>query len=327
MTDRRNLTVLRQLKAISNDPIPMVGVQAQEDNIFEWHCNFFFPANHAFYPDLVLHFVMTFEETYPSTSPQVLLCHEIAHSHVHYPRICFSLLPDFRHFFQETNTPSSAYWNPTVTAKHFLTELYTFLTTDEDQHVELTPAVRLGVLEQSLQYCCGRCGHCCAEPKPDCEREGKVGEEAEAEAEIEAEEEYLARMGVSQLLEAATQAMLAQRPRPQSAALFLAGHFAGLAENVGGEEGGEGGVSTSTSSSSAPAPSYDASLVQDLRCPICQRDFFSPEAVVGFGVSNSRSGFCTDFSPLCSVCFQEGIRTSAAGLRFQQFLPFVGCVG
>jgi ubiquitin-protein ligase len=336
MTDRRNLTVLRQLKAILNDPIPMVGVEALDENIFEWHCNFYFGPNHEFYPDLVLHFVMTFEENYPSSSPQVLLCHEIAHSHVHFPRICFSLLQDFRHFFESTNTPASAYWNPTRTARQFLIELYAFLTEDLDKHIELTPAVRQVVLSLSRQYCCGTCGHSYAEPKPPCElREeeaGKMGAEVETEVEAEAEEQYLARLAVPQLLEAATQALLSLRPRPSSAAGFLAEHFAGLAaqeaqEAQGGGvegEGTEGGLCASTSvPAPAPAPAYDAALVEDLRCPVCQRDFFQPEAVVGFGVSSGRSGSCTDFSPLCSVCFTEGIRTSAAGQRIQSFLPFV----
>lgn len=97
--------VLKHYKELVKTPLPNVGVAPKEDNFKEWHVNFFFPDTHEHFPGLILHFQMTFPDAYPASSPNVVLFNLIKHSHVHGTAVCFSLLPDFRGFFQATSTP------------------------------------------------------------------------------------------------------------------------------------------------------------------------------------------------------------------------------
>ena len=78
-----------------------------DDDLTRWHGTIMFPSDHLHYPALPLHFTMTFTTSYPSVGPELKLMNTIAHSHIYGDSICFSLLPDFRAFFEGESAPST----------------------------------------------------------------------------------------------------------------------------------------------------------------------------------------------------------------------------
>jgi len=147
---------------------PVVGVHATplEENLMEWHGNVFFPSDHEYFPGLVLHFRMYFDTTYPNTSPKIRLKSTIKHSHVYGETLCFSLVPDFRDYFEGQNVPRTAYWNPARTVRTFLEDLHLFLTVDQDRHCNITAADSQHAQKLADAAQCDRCGHCKALPWP-----------------------------------------------------------------------------------------------------------------------------------------------------------------
>lgn len=157
--------VMKHFQELARRPLQNVAVCPSESDMNVWHVNFFFPKEHQYFPELILHFKMTFPSDYPNSSPDVKLFTSFLHSHVHGYAVCFSLLPDFRGYFQATGTPKSAYWNPARTARSFLEDLYTFLLVDDDQHVVITPDHTENALAAAKKFTCS-CGHSFESPNP-----------------------------------------------------------------------------------------------------------------------------------------------------------------
>lgn len=165
MSSRVVRLLCKQLREIEQQPVQNVAVHALEDDIMQWHCNLFFPATHAHFPNLILHFIVNFDQTYPSSSPQLRLCTNLVHSHVYFPTICFSLLGDFRSYFESNGTPRTAFWNPTRTARSFLEDLSIFLLNDEDGHADITEFSANHIMQEASSFKCS-CKHTFSSPVP-----------------------------------------------------------------------------------------------------------------------------------------------------------------
>jgi hypothetical protein len=87
----------------------------------------------------------------------------LRHSHVFGETLCFSLVPDFRDYFE--GSPSTAFWNPARTVKTFLEDLHLFLTVDQDKHCAITPADSLEAKKTAGSVNC-ECSHCAVIPWP-----------------------------------------------------------------------------------------------------------------------------------------------------------------
>jgi hypothetical protein len=77
-------------------------------------------------------------------------------------RICFSITPDFSLFFKK-KIVSTGLWNPSITIRSFLTQLYTFLIDDSDRELEARKPVseydKQHALNEAKIFRCIRCPH------------------------------------------------------------------------------------------------------------------------------------------------------------------------
>jgi len=160
-----------QYKELQDHPLNGITAQpANDSNIKIWCGNVFFPKTSPFGEELIVHFTLTFDDMYPSSSPLLALGTDINHTHVFFPRCCFSLLPDFRSYFESTKVHSSAYWNPTRTVRSFLEAFYNFLVFDVDRESHgkgnLTELNISSAIKSAKELKCPTCGHTYTKPIP-----------------------------------------------------------------------------------------------------------------------------------------------------------------
>ena len=139
---RRNTHTIRRLwrdfDELSRCPLEGISAAPLPQDVRIWHANIA-PAS-GNYAGLVLHLVLTFEEGYPSTPPQVRLCTNIPHSNV-IPRlgsepnfICIDMLRNF--FFmgggEDASRPYEG-WSTAYSVSCILLQLQCFLF-DEFAH-------------------------------------------------------------------------------------------------------------------------------------------------------------------------------------------------
>jgi ubiquitin-protein ligase len=166
-----NKFLIQQYKELNNHPLYNIVAVPKEDNIKEWCGNVFFDKNSA-YPGLIVHFFLTFDNEYPNSSPNLSLATTLNHTHVFGQSCCFSLLPDFKSYFESINLAKSAYWNPSRTVRSFLEGFYQFLTVDVDREShgkgEVTELNRTEAMRNSSSFTCSKCGHTFNKPNPSC---------------------------------------------------------------------------------------------------------------------------------------------------------------
>jgi ubiquitin-protein ligase len=169
-----------QYDQLMRSPLDGVNAAPLESNVFEWHGNFYFKEDHERFPGMVVHFILELPANYPNGMPSTHLLNPFTHSHVIRDTICFSLLAEWRWFFE--GQPDTAFWNPARTIRSLLESVYIFFTVDEDKHIVVSKHSARTDLQRARTVCCGTCGH-----KP---REGTVWPPEEA---------WMAALSASQL--------------------------------------------------------------------------------------------------------------------------------
>ena len=317
-----------------------------------------FPEDHAHYPSLPLHFETTFKPDYPNSSPELKLSTTVEHSHVYGDRICFSLLPDFRDFFESTNTPKTAYWNPTRTVRSFLEDLAVFLFVDEDNHKTITAADGRRCLEQARQFKCSECSHDGATaschpiiPTSTAAAGGGGGSSAapatgaaaasaataatsapapastaSTDEAGEAGEAYINAHNIDGLLARCRKVLISTKPTDPTN--FLAGLLA------------SGALTAAPLPAPAPAPEPEPAVppppeipllaAQDLVCSITGQSWDEEDVILGFGMDvqfhprNGKLTIKTDLAPMTHETFYEdSIRVTSMGNAVNAWIPFV----
>lgn len=153
--------IFKDYTEILANPIPGVHVgipHEEQSNI--WHLNFVFPEDHKYFKNLVLHAVMTFPDNFPDKPPSLRLMTYFIHSHVFQgTQICFSLLDEFREYFEQTNTHHTAYWNALHSSREILEGVYDMLVNDVDKHVTIGKTEISIVMNSAIAFECSVCGH------------------------------------------------------------------------------------------------------------------------------------------------------------------------
>eukprot|EP01117_Protostelium_nocturnum_P020430 TRINITY_DN9185_c0_g1_i1.p1 TRINITY_DN9185_c0_g1~~TRINITY_DN9185_c0_g1_i1.p1 ORF type:complete len:524 (-),score=154.75 TRINITY_DN9185_c0_g1_i1:25-1596(-) len=161
----------KQLKELNDHPL--FGISAlpcDESDMTKWCGSLWFPEDSP-YAGCHAHFCLDFPADYPSSSPNLQFKTDVNHTHVFGQSCCFSLLPDFRGYFEATNAPKSAYWNSARTVRNFLESFYQFLVFDVDREShgkgEITSSMVNTVKATNLAFQCQKCGHSAAKHFPE----------------------------------------------------------------------------------------------------------------------------------------------------------------
>jgi len=147
-----------QHEEIMRSPLDGINVAPSEHDIYEWHGNFYFNEDHEHFPGMVLHFILNLPHDYPNSTPDMKLLTSIPHSHVFGDTICFSLLSEFKWWFEGKNLPATTFWNPSRTVRSLLESVYTFLIVDEDKHVSVCKQSAQNAIHNAQAARCS-CGH------------------------------------------------------------------------------------------------------------------------------------------------------------------------
>jgi hypothetical protein len=266
--------------------------------------------------------------------------------------ICFSLLPDFRDYFESTNTPKTAFWNPTRTVRSFLEDLAVFLFVDEDQHKTITKDMGILRMREARGLCCLKCKHkgatavnpnrsdgdaaatsgggaaaaAAATPaltSPPSPTDGAVATTSSSPTpSVQDVEAYLEAKGVHALLARCLAAV--SDAQPSDPAAFLA---KALADGTLLEASGASALKP-TAATEPVGPEIPRASAEGLVCSITGEPWDADGVVIGFGVhvvhQQGRMTITTDLTPMSQTAFYEdGIRVSAMGAQINAWLPFV----
>ena len=71
----------KDLKEVLRNPLPNIAARPLENNLFVWHVNARFACNGKM-KGSVIHLILTFPKTYPSSPPSLQLCTPLPHANV-----------------------------------------------------------------------------------------------------------------------------------------------------------------------------------------------------------------------------------------------------
>ena len=150
--------ILWQYDELMRNPLEGVNAAPKEENVYEWHGNFYFPDDHDTYPCMVVHFTLNLTYDFPNSTPDIQLLTSFGHSHVFGSDICFSLLKAFEYHFY--GLPTTAYWNPSRSIRSLLEAVYVFLTVDEDRYGKVHKRTIQWAQREARTRSCPGCSHC-----------------------------------------------------------------------------------------------------------------------------------------------------------------------
>jgi len=152
--DRRLLKDLKTLHKANN---PLFNVAPSEEDMREWHVNFFTNSASSF-GSLAVHAVFTFPETYPRLPPKARfssdLCYKFG-AQTTDGELCLSILGNFADIHDEWNS-SSAAWSPGYSMHDVLLNIYTVLLNPEDHSSE--DRATIGHAAAAARCACGHDG-------------------------------------------------------------------------------------------------------------------------------------------------------------------------
>jgi len=341
--------ILWQYDDLMRNPLDGVNAAPLEDNLFEWHGNFYFSIDHEHFPGMVAHFILTLPQDYPNSTPDMRLLAPFPHSHVIGDTICFSLLQHWQWWFE--GLPATTFWNPSRTIRSLLESLYIFLTVDEDKHVSVTDHSARDAISNSERAHCSTCGHHPSAsnvwPPEENWMAAKSGSELEEHAcALAMHEDIASKKYAAQLAPKSPQksAVVMKKPRatapparavvvniscaakPASTSLksdiTFDAHTACLKDKARGL--------VAKAPSMAKLGAMDQETLGDFRCSVTGATFdHSDNIVLGFGVNVERrqsdrsiASITTDLMPISLHAFAQGkIRKSALGNPFTHFFP------
>ena len=336
--------LLWQYDELMRNPLEGVNASPLEDNIFEWHGNFYFPEDHASYPGMVVHFILHLPRDFPNSTPSLNLLTTFEHSHVFGETICFSLLKAFEsHFEGEAET---VFWNPSRTIRSLLESVYVFLTVDEDATPgwKLPECIVKAAMNSARTTPCFRCGH---NPK-----EGKLWPPEESwfaakttGADTNSTEQQVCALAMYQDLTASEKKPVPppRKPKPSEykssyavttitsstmtkRTVFIPSNTTSFENRVAVMKAKADELVSIAGQSSTR---LHTEAVEDFRCSISGVTFdHSNQVVLGFGVfverrpNGSIVSITTDLSPISlDIFFKGGIRKSALGAKITHFFP------
>ncbi|KAL7571270.1 hypothetical protein ACA910_008925 [Epithemia clementina (nom. ined.)] len=349
--------LLWQYDELMRKPLEGVNAAPLEDNIFEWHGNFYFAEDHRSFPGMVVHFLLELPKDFPNSTPNMKLHTTFQHSHVFGGSICFSLLKDFEWHFQ--GYEETVFWNPSRTIRSLLESVYVFLTVDEDAHPRWkgSTSTRKSAISAAQTTPCGRCGHnpasgnvwppeehwlaartcsaTCGNPSAEqqvcalamhqdlttADDDRKQPPRPAQPAPLLKPSDYRSRYGVTSITATTRITVTASHrligPNPSSFEHSSAVMKAEANEMV--------------AIAQQQASPLDTEALEDFRCSISGIAFdHSDKVVLGFGVNvvrrdrdRSIESITTDLTPISMEIFFKGkIRKSALGAKMTHFFPF-----
>ncbi|KAK9845157.1 hypothetical protein WJX84_002851 [Apatococcus fuscideae] len=157
--------LLRDLKEVLENPLPDVAALPLENDLLVWHGNV--RGREGLLADSIIHFVLTFDESYPARSPQVFLYQAIPHPNV-VPRPHFDIWAAegarWRLALWDC-IPTHDAWCQAYTVYSILVLLQSFLVDEDMQfdHHQILPEV---AVRQAAELTVEACGHRPAAPFP-----------------------------------------------------------------------------------------------------------------------------------------------------------------
>jgi len=161
--------LMRDLKEIEKNPLPLVSALPVEDNMFIWHCNLKGPEGTP-YAGAIFHIQLTFPPSYPSTPPSATIFTPLPHPHVHQDKICLDILSDFQNYFENDRIKGSIGWSAAYTVQTILVQLQAFLMEYKEGESDKPLSKYLSKIPEAIsvaqQFQCRMCPHHFNNPWP-----------------------------------------------------------------------------------------------------------------------------------------------------------------
>ncbi|EDQ88089.1 uncharacterized protein MONBRDRAFT_37627 [Monosiga brevicollis MX1] len=159
--------VRRDLREIMREPSELFAVTACEDNMLEWHVNFFFSADHKLH-DTAIHATFTFPQDFPMRAPSASFHSTLRYKHGvenSQGRLCLSILSDYNEIHTDWSKDVAS-WSPAYTMRSVLLNIHAFLFYDSDHSPSDLESIRTAA--QKVQCACGHSGTNTTTWQPPC---------------------------------------------------------------------------------------------------------------------------------------------------------------
>lgn len=156
--------LLHDLKELYDQPLNDAAATPLDNDLYEWH------ANIVIEPNVFLHLIFQFPNSYPTRPPVLTLCTPLPHANVFdLPlgySLCFDMLEYGDFATQEQRERPWSGWSNSYTVRGILIQLQAYLFDEK----LLYAVAEHGTMEQSVktarQFRCARCSHTNHEPFP-----------------------------------------------------------------------------------------------------------------------------------------------------------------
>jgi len=148
----------RDLKEISQNPLPTVSAVPLEDNIFEWHANLL-GSSSTLFGGLIFHITMIFPYCYPHQPPRVKMEHFIDHPNVFGSYICLDMLEQGQFSSHQEKLVPNTGWTTAYSVQSILVQLQNFLSANAYSD-KIARDWGIGRSKSGMEkYVCNKCGH------------------------------------------------------------------------------------------------------------------------------------------------------------------------
>lgn len=168
------LRLLNDLKEIQTNPIEGVSaVPLDDENMFEWHCNFKGPKGTS-WEGSIFHLILFFPDEYPAKSPSAEFVPKnfqplggATKPGKKGTQVCLSIFSDFAQIHTEWANEKGTGWSPSYTTQVVLLNLVSFLNEmTEQSYNSYNEKVMAQNISVSKSFECPDCGHTSKKPFP-----------------------------------------------------------------------------------------------------------------------------------------------------------------